>query len=323
MDRGRIQPWRPNGASAKAGSTRTATHAEPRAELVSPSGDLGFEDLWARENLSLADLDDERMLVSWRLIRQVARARGLCREDQFLFEATSISPDPWTEPVGYFEQSGRWFRHGLRWPDLPLLPPDVPAADIENEKVRVGYDPREDGRLRAWISMMESAARQLSLGSRSVDHYGLSPVLDPCLCRTAVPAPEDLMLVEQALVEEALEIHLDKGVYGLVSDAKHRWGLTRFESLSLFRLALRKATSRTCDNPEQNLALMTLRLERIAAKARNTLDLRAELMALKLLSIIQGLANVEADDQVKDINESVRELTERRKMLISNGKEAS
>lgn len=320
MDRGQIQPWRPNGSLAVAGRARTAVSADPRAELPRPDSEpFSFDELFSRERLTLEDLTDDTNLTAWRLVRHVARLRGLCADDQFLYEATSIHPDPWTNPVGTFEGSALIKARTLsKWPELPLLPPDVPAGDLDGDKARVGYDPREDARLLSWIKMMESAARQLTIGSRRHDLYGLQPLIDPCLCRMTFPAPEDIMLVEQHLVEECLEIHLDKGIFGILQEGHRRWGLTRYECLSLFRLVMRSATKRVSDNPEQNLALMVLRLERIAAKARNTLDLRAEIMALKLMSIIQGLANVDSDDTIKDINDSVRELTERRKLLESS-----
>lgn len=321
MDTGRLRPFVGSGR-LQAGLTRTLTRVEPRAEQY-PPGEVQppqFEELWRRESLTLEDLAGERSLVAWRIVRHIARLRGLCKDDQFLYEATKLSPSPWTTPIGTFEGAPIIATGGVL-PELSLLPPDVPEDWRDGNTTRVGYRPSEhDSALLLWIEGCERAAHQLCIGERMEDFYALHPILDPDLCRASFPAPEHLLLQEQVVVEDCLSIYLEKGLQGLIREARLKHGLTRAEVLSIYQLIGRAAVTRTTRNDETNYALMVLRLEEIASKARGLMDLRAELAALKNLAIIQGLASQGDDDDVRDITESVRDVAARRTNIVSKAR---
>lgn len=269
--------------------------------------------------MTLEDLAGERSLVAWRIVRHIARMRGLCKDDQFLYEATKLSPDPWTTPVGIFE--GAPVLASSAPPPLPLLPPDVPEEWRDGNTTRVGYRPTEhDDSLLLWIEGCERAAHQLCIGERQEDFYALHPILDPDLCRASFPAPEHIVLQEHVIVEDCLAIYLEKGLQGLIREARLKHGLTRGEVLSIYKLIGRAAVARTTRSDETNYALMVLRLEEIAGKARGLMDLRAELAALKNLAIIQGLATQGEDDETREITDSVRDVAARRAEIVERGR---
>lgn len=330
MEFGQIRPYRPNGLLQAAGHARTRTFSELRAEqhlvdrLESSFDSRAFVELWQREALTLEDLTDERTLVAWRLVRFIARMRGLCADDQFLHEATAVSPDPWTCAVGIVANAPLLrARRTEEIPASPLLPPDVPEDWCDGDGVRVGYLPTEDRALVTWIDFAESCAKQLTIGYRQIDLYAAHPIFNPYLCRASFPAPESLMLQESTVVEAAVDLYLEHGTQGTVDKLRIKFGLTQMESLSVLRLVGRVADSRVSKNDDHNYALMCLRLESVAARARGLMDLRAELAALKNLAIIQGLTSAGTDDEVKDVNSTVREISSRRAAMLANRTEAS
>ena len=82
---------------------------------------------------------------------------------------------------------------------------------------------------------------------------------------------------------------------------RDEYGLRASEADHLVRIAKTGAVRIAESDVEEDRALMILRLERLIERSRDELDIRAEIAALKQLSIIQGLNYNDEANTMKDI----------------------
>lgn len=237
------------------------------------------------EGHSLEDLYPHRLVVAWRLIREMANLRGLIAQDSdWLVDVTNVGNTPWTHPFHFFSSlSGDAVVDGICTErQLPLLPPDIPATN-RNGTVSPTYDPNQDEALRDYIRLLEHLAiRRLHLPREKSGRLGLAGLLDPDTARIAMPHPTDLMQFEEILVEKTYECVLesDEGEQEARSWLRTEFGLRAHEIrqvLALVRTHARQVTG--IDTPEDWLALQVAKIERLAQRLERREDYRGAVQA--------------------------------------------
>lgn len=341
--------------------------------------------------LCLEELGPWRVRAAWRLVREMARARGVIEADQMLIEledayspqaaptfdgapaATSLMYDPWITPEQHIvpgKQGKQAVKQGteaytamrthqlilgaeatlenkdeyrpfqwvlsqateetpqqqwnpVHYKGLPLLPPPIPLPWIDPtnpDKPREGYDPKNpehDPALHAYLAILKGIVSMfyIDLGTetdQNAGRYGLAGLMDPELIRLAFPSRFQMMAFEGLLVEETLDLVIKAGKSKAREELQKHYGLQPIECLQLVRIATIKAIELTSGDVEEDRSVMILRLEAAAARARDSLDIRAEIAALKNIAVVQGLARVEPQDMVSDFISVVREASGRK-----------
>lgn len=311
------------------------------------------------KELTFDDLLPYRIFASWRLIRRLAAWKGLLRPEESLLEALSpnqSNPDPWVIPPSLasapsegrsgataFAQARQYLippqviRCHLDAQSLntgflpapytepitsiPLLPPGIPPACLPIES----YTPNKDPLIKFYVTCLKAAAASLDIisGSREQPHmgkWGLAGLLDPWYVRQVFPTRFQIVALEQHLVEETLGYLVGpEKQLNAEQRLKNQYGLDRMEVLSLIRMAKAEAGRRTQGDLENDRSLMLLRLEDFCRRCHQGFDLRSELMALKHMAVVLGLARAETGDMMNDMAEVVRTISqERSRPVLAN-----
>ena len=264
-------------------------------------------EIFKANELTPADTFPDRIKVCYRLTRMLAYIKGIVTASQTLEEGTRITPDPWRNEVTYFSAQ---------------IPPDVKFRSLQIQRAPLSLQPppqaysnkqpvppSEDRRLRRWLILMGRLTRHIGITNTEVGRRGIRGLLDPETVRSLWIEPEILMSWESALLAEFLDEQLDKGIYEGQNELRKKHGLTVTESRILGDLARTAAPDITADSIETKKALMELRIDKFIKQARKDADARAELQALKLLAIIQGLNKVEPENDLKGMVQIVAEVS--------------
>lgn len=281
-----------------------------------------FASAYAMDAATIEELTPQRLKVAWRVLRHMAMARGLIADDES-FETTLGKErdellDFWTAPHG--TKQGQPYPHcgyGLRnllldLPGMSLLPPQVEDRYIDKEgKVTPNYDPDLDMALKEYLLVFTRAAMDLNIdaGSPKFPEYGLmglQPLSSAKTCRAAFPSPLQVIAFENAAIDQALEYLMQHGTAEARRVMHHEHGYRPHESLGLIKLAKVRSSQLTVADIEDEKGLMILKLEDFCRRARESIDLRAELGGLKQLAVVQGLARVEGGDLASDFVDLVK-----------------
>lgn len=328
-----------------------------------------FRQAFEEPRLTLADTETDRIQVAYRLVREMARHRGLLEWHQTLhtgLAATYIPPediikaaddstfadpdswdpatgllhDPWTtprllpRPVDYrkYQKADNGGRFSMlvieemiraevpayvpthlsqyqmvlkdnQWsvhhtPGLALMPPTVPHPSANDPD----YDPNDtktDPLLHRYIATLTATAAHLRMFDDERTRLGLSPLLDPTLCRPAFPSRTMLVTWETLLIQETLDYLVKNGQPITKDMLARKYGFQHHEITQLMRMARDQAQRDAQSDIEQDRAVMILRLEDVARRTRESLDMRAEIAALKALAIVQGLQRVEPENAMR------------------------
>lgn len=178
---------------------------------------------------------------------------------------------------------------------IPLQPPKNRNAD--------------DGLMNLWIDTMHGFA----------DHLGITTANWRSVCKGSLvlrlldhqphqwPSPMELLTFESSIVESVLHSMREaRGTTEVSRQVRLSLGLTRHETKSVLSLARRAAVTANSYDTEEARAMMVLRLEDLASRAREALDVRGELAVLKQLSTVQGLSAVESSDVESDFIHAVK-----------------
>lgn len=263
-----------------------------------------------------------RIRVAYRIVRELARIKGLVEDDETLGEGLQSSlqcKDPWEIPTSVryppsgsaahnsaaavtmeildgSERLSERFRNPKGTGGLALEPP--PALGPEDT-----YDPLEDVLLKRWCMALEEIGRYLRLEEGSekcpeLGALGFVDLVDPRTARRLWPSRLQILAWEEILLEQLSRLLIDHSPRRARRIMKERHGLTPWELAPLTKQAITAIRRDAELDVEERRALMTARLEAYCARARSALDLRAELAAIKQLSIIHGLGKTEPEDAI-------------------------
>lgn len=259
-----------------------------------------WHEVWNRDRYNLDELYPFIVRAAWRLTRGLGYAKGRLQPDTFLSEMDSGEWDQPT-PGTVSERGPRSLEHALIVRPVPVLPPEPPPEWRDGDKDPSFYDPGADDALMLYLESMTTLSKRLGMESRREGRLGVGPLLDPVICRAAWPSPREVVAFESVMVDEAVQALLEHGHFGARRRMMEDHGLSEPEVASMLLLARRAMRSmRNGTDGDGDKATMVARLEDLAARCRASLDLRAELMVYKTLSVVQGLTNTQASDEDVD-----------------------
>jgi len=258
-------------------------------------------EVWHREHFNLDTLYPFIVRVAWRLTRALAIAKGRLPLDSFLNE---MNQEEWTVPSkGLVAGHQASLERSLTIHETALTPPAVPVEWTDGSKDVSFYDAAGDAQLCEFVDRIGSLSRRLGIGMRKEGRLGLAPLLEVDMTRSAWPTPREIMAFESVMADEACQALLAHGTLGARRELQKVHGFNEEEVNSMLLLARRAMKGiRTGADGDSDKAMMVARLEDLAARCRQNLDLRAELMVYKTLSVVQGLTKTQgADEDVDDM----------------------
>lgn len=319
-------PQRTRGIFAALTSREPESAASTRQRLTA----MTSQDRRPQPALSertLEDLRPHRIRIAWRWAREVAVVTGACDEGQFLDAALSPTEakDPWTAPIETYRpsahQNSRAFATARLLLPAPgragvgLLPPPVPERWLADPEMLLEYDPADphhDPALHHWIGAFRHVAERhgFDLGTKfepDSGRKGLAGLYSPRWVRLCFPAPGEIVALEQAIVDMTIRQYLRNNERGAGIYLRDVYGLSEEESTRFMPLVKAEVRSKICPDRTQARAEMRMRVEDFIRRARKAGPLgksgvsRDELMALKLLAVIDGLGQPETDQSMKEI----------------------
>ena len=222
---------------------------------------------------------------------QNAQARGA---SNLLRQAENLPKE--LQPVDYETQRVISVGFGLR-------PPEIRWKYLQEDPLL--YSPREDEALVLWIRLLNEIARYLRLEAGTPDnphagYRGFGPLANPETAREAWPSVQQILFWESSMIEWTVDSLANTGSLRTKERLIRTHGLMSNETGSLIRLAHHSAREQTQMDIEDQRGIMVLRLEGAAGRARESLDIRAELAALKTLGIVQGLSRQDPEDAMTE-----------------------
>lgn len=266
--------------------------------------------------LSLEETEPYRIRVAWRLVRALAYLLGAVETGQKLLDADNGQIDFWTRPCRVdVPQESKWalqaaslfriFHDAQANSDFgfSLLPPAVGQSFLVDGNIAADYNPDEDGHLCLYVQLLERLAALLGIYKGSLEmpdsgRLGMMGLNDPLLVRLAFPSKLQIMAWECELVSETAELLARHGLTEVRRRLYNHYGLTFKELDELTAMARREILQRSQMDADESKALMLLRLEDYVSRARDSLNLEAEIRGLKQLTTVLGISRMEADDLV-------------------------
>lgn len=311
-----------------------------------------FRTVFAEQQATFDDFLSQRVKVCWRIVRELCRIRGVLTPDDTLMDGLAHDDngqDLWTTPKPYLRPVNQQQRTQLSWeaisilkeaevlPDemkqrrydfntnqwiymtgLGVLPPAVPCKWLTDKgNVNEFYDPDKDQGLDIYIKLIAHICDILHIELGSADEpdlgrYGTAGLFDPTLIRLIFPSRMQLIAWEQLLIEETIDLLVEKGLRETKVRLFKKYGLQGFEAGNLLRLARAQAKQQLEGDVEEDRAITLLKLEDYIRRSRDALDLRAELAGLKQVSLVLGLNKMEPNDTMSEFINVVRQVSHER-----------
>jgi hypothetical protein len=276
------------------GALRVVTAAEHMAAIRQASRDPRVDD---PEVLAAS------RLAAWRVVRSLAASLGLVAADETLEEALDglVDPDPWfgrVVPRATVSQRAA-LRRGL----------GGPLADLVAQGLTLL--PRGDEWDENWCEAAELVCQDVGVARGPHGGDVLMVLTYPLAARELALSPEDVYAVEELLVGQALRVLLRHGEAGVQDHFGEKYGLCRREANLLIRLARAEAMRNGRSTVEDDRALMVARLNDIAARARETLNVADELRALRELARVQGLTRTEPESVEQEFRSVIKSVSDR------------
>lgn len=251
--------------------------AQPR-EMTAPERAEFWTRLFREPYDEMQETWPERLNAAWRVCRELARLKGLFDEERpSLWEATRISPDPWSTPNGIFSGAALddALVRAIGERQMPLLPKDDPLG---------------------WLELADLVADRVSLRWSAAGKRAAPLLLSPSYVEIAWPSAMQIMDYEITEANRVLRLLLESAPTSVIEDLM-RDGYRRHEAMSLVQLAhwIGRAAQKT--DPDLERCMMSLRLQKVAERSRESGQTRDELAALRLLASVQGLIKSGSGDE--------------------------
>lgn len=154
--------------------------------------------------------------------------------------------------------------------------------------------------LKTWcikLGIQKGSTKQPDLGQKGMRNL----FLDLEHFRGLMPTPERIVEREMELIEEVAKLLAFHGAAKTRGWLRSFMGLSNLEAGHAMTLSKAWTVALHSSSVEENLAMMTRRLEGIAERARKAMDLKTEIQAMKYLGQIQGLTQVSEDERAKSL----------------------
>ena len=259
----------------------------------------------ANDDIPLPENHPHRVLACWRIARAMTRVVGVCSEDETLDGATShLEPDPWFVGIkpSLTPQQQNLLRKSTAGVLLKIYSlGEVPLLPASNDKQKT----------ELWFEIACVLARDLSIERTENGQRGMQGMHTPKTCQYAGVTPKQVLALEELLVDEAQMLIIKVGERPAVQQFRKRYGFTRSEAHGLMRLARAEAMRMDGSSVEENRAIMSAQLKDFTARAKQSLNQRDELAALKELGRVQGLTRTEPEDDARTFFETIARVAQR------------
>lgn len=268
-----------------------------------------------RDQMSLEDSHPYRVALGWRIVRTIARLKGLVTDEELLVEGLPFDPSPWLIGQTGFgalpaDQRDNIYRELRIEPavrqiftiaiDMPLLPPQILSPfDIE------AYDPSTDERLLTYIDMVARLAAHYGYDSHDDGACGLQGLLSPDTIRLAFPSSGEIMSYENRLALYIAEHLGHLSTRDLRRQLAQKHHLTETEINMAVKIGIGQLHRQQSQDVEDARAIIVARTEDFITRSREGLDLTNEAKGLKILTVVQGLTRTEPEDANKDFEQMV------------------
>jgi hypothetical protein len=128
------------------------------------------------------------------------------------------------------------------------------------------------------------------------------------LVRLTWPTPMELIEYEDAMLQQIRTTFVKKGEQAAEMYCRDLLGYTRWESSRMIGLVQSLIAQRASEPIAVSKALAVERLEDVARRAAEAMDLRAELMAIKTQAVVQGVARAEIEDETTTLRNVAKAL---------------
>lgn len=282
------------------------------------------------EQKTLEELRPYRVRAAWRITRELARITALIHDGQALQDSPLATFENWHRPLALTD-------HALPYPPYCQLAVDQLSA-IERPEDAPSLQPPPDSSLvhptanqaiQRFILLTQTVAEFLGVhhGSpRNPEHgaYAMTGMDEPLLIQAIYPIPSIILTYETLIVDSARQRLVSYGIDAAHRELSEYHGLSPHEANQVMAMAREQIRSRVAVDPETDRAMMILRLEGYMRRANKSMNLGAEIQALKQMALTLGLYRAEGENPMKDIVASIRSISaerdrEEKEMLEANG----
>jgi hypothetical protein len=295
----------PNDAADDFGpQTAPGTHAK-RLTYVGTIGQLDlskaeirkqFAEVYAREELTAEERKPRRMLIAWRMTREIAVRRGILGADAPL----SDIPTEWCRVftgsgeaglVGVDLPEEKWTLTGLlaRGQGIPLHPgtPPEPTRRFELAMTLLAEE----------LQLQEGCSADPMLG-----YYGLQGLLH------LWPTQEEILQLEEELIDATQRQIESMGQSRIADYLVSITGMSRTQALRFARVAMWRMRAETAVDPQLAAAMHALQLEKLIHRAQIDGNSVVELRAHRELIQLRGLLKHTSDTTLDEMQEYIRRM---------------
>lgn len=300
-----------------------------------------FQAAFAKARLSLDDMAPYRTRVVWRTTRYLAIKLGVMQPTMLLGDMPQEAGDPingidpWHRPIPperltpphpdaltrqLMSLAHQCLAHADPVPFQRLHPTQDRIETVE----AAGFTLLPTTQTAPYWSMSfdaicnalyvpRGAAKDKEQGNLGM--MGLTDPERPDITVLACPSIAELLMWELFLIDEATKMLANTGEHLIDTAFREHYGLLPFETDAIISRARKAILERVSLDVEEQRALMVMRINDVMARAKEALDPRAELMALKLLSQTVGITRAEPEDLKSMFRKVVGEASKERRQL--------
>jgi len=257
----------------------------------------------SREDFSITEIENTCLLVAWRITREMCILKGLVGDRTRLGE---VSFDNLTSTASNFPIDNTP-RASTR---------NFARMELDNKKWTIipNYSHPED-----WIEVASRIGKYLPvMAGGKVQRHAWEWITHPQHIKHALPPFADLVWFEDQIIYSAQKELTRNGTHTVLNKLRETFGIDGIEGMNIVAIAYACVEQLVCTNREQNRAMMVLRLEDYIERARDNVipDLRAEIYALKQISMIQGLTKAEEDTSQQGIRDALARISDDRRLEL-------
>ena len=246
-----------------------------------------WQALFDQQHATLEATTESRTRIAWRLCRNLAVLQGKLGPDRPFEEAEREDLLTASPLVAEVRKS---FPFSMREALVPVLP----ASGCN----MVSWQ-------HAMLTLAEVLGCEELRRSDPIVHsqpyfWGL---LDLNQLHNTFPTPAQIAQYERAVLKKASKLHLEYGSFRASEKLQNGLKLTQNEVRMVFSMLRYNVKSVILDgnDPEEEKAMMILHVQDVRRRAKQSLNLREEMNALKLETVIRGLNRNSDDSDISSI----------------------
>jgi hypothetical protein len=253
-----------------------------------------WAEVYARQDLTAEERKPRRLLIAWRMTREIAVRRGLLGADAPLSDLKT----EWcrvftgnTDDLTAGLPEEKWTLNGLlaRGDGIPLHPGNPPEPTPRFE--------RAAALLAEELQLEEGCSADPMLG-----YYGLQGLLH------LWPTQEEILRLEEELIDATQRQIESMGQARVADYLVSITGMSRTQALRFSRVAMWRMRAETAVDPQLATAVHILQLEKLIHRAQIDGNSAVELRAHRELILLRGLTKHTSDATLDEMQEYIERL---------------